>query len=136
MEGQKFSRSGMTKFSARLENVGKGSCFSAEHPITAPSSSTTPAEPNNGALCGLEAECARHVPRMRRFVEGMLSVMLDSGRSTRGELPLARCSPGRGFAYDCVHFLFSLMLHNCLHSYFFCHKLYIALSLHRGELLV
>ena len=110
MEGQKFSRSGMTKFSARLEIVGKGSCFSAEHPITAPSSSTTPAEPNDGALCGLEAECARHVPRMRRFVEDMVRVMLDSGRSTRGELPLARCSPGRGFAYDCVHFLFLLCL--------------------------
>jgi hypothetical protein len=29
------------------------------------------------------------------------------GRGPR-ELPLARCPPDGGFAYDCVHFLFSL----------------------------
>ena len=51
-----------------------------------------------------------HVPRMRRAdAPGLAGSRVVVGRQP-WRLPLARCSPDRAFAYDCVHFLFSLLL--------------------------
>jgi hypothetical protein len=52
-----------------------------------------------------------HVPRMRRgepiIQDESITVRALVGQANC-QLPLARCSPGPAFAYDSMHFLFSV----------------------------
>jgi len=97
---------------SHLENMGKRHSqeFSAGGPITVrgqliPSFLRT-AEPKTLASTTGAWSGTADVPRMRRANGALTSESCSLVGRGRRKLPLARRSPDRGFAYDCLHFLF------------------------------